>query len=36
MPELDVVAWTTSIVFGLMQCFARDSHDMVVVMFRCV
>ena len=33
---LDVVAKTTSIVFDLMQCFASDSHDTVVVMFRCV
>ena len=32
----DVVARTTSIVFDLMQCFASDSHDTVVVMFRCV
>ena len=35
-PPRTATARTTSIVFDLMQCFASDSHDTVVVMFRCV
>ena len=33
---LDVVARTISIMLDLMQCFVSDSHDTVVVLFRCV